>query len=111
MTGRRFERTDGSAGALEVQAALTVDSSDWGDVIRLSGARYARGRRTAKSRFNEPSAPENPTPEERNEMNPISWCVVLRETGREATVADARGLRCAQVRRAGEDAASSWTAT
>ena len=80
-----FTKTDGGVGSLEVKAKLTVDSSDWGDVIRLSGARYAAGA-DPKSRFNEPSAPENPTPEERNEMNPISWCVVLRETNREAVV-------------------------
>jgi hypothetical protein len=85
VTGASFVRTDDVPGTLEVSATLTVDSSDWGDVIRLSGARYAAGA-DAKSRFNEPSAPENPTPEERNEMNPISWCVVLRETEREAIV-------------------------
>lgn len=85
VSGVVFTRTDGSAGTLEVQAKLTVDSTDWGDVIRLSGARHAAGA-DARSRFNEPSAPENPTPEERNEMNPLSWCVVLRETDRERVV-------------------------
>lgn len=85
VSGVVFTRTDGGKSTLEVQAKLTVDSTDWGDVIRLSGARYAAGA-DAKSRFGEPSAPENPTPEERNEMNPISWCVVLRETDKETVV-------------------------
>lgn len=85
VSGVEFAQTDGRPGTLTVAAKLTVDSSDWGDVIRLSGARYGAGA-DAKSRFNEPSAPENPTPEERNEMNPLSWCIVLRETDRESVV-------------------------
>ncbi|HND53031.1 MAG TPA: FAD-dependent oxidoreductase, partial [Pirellulaceae bacterium] len=53
--------------------------SDWGDVIRLSGARYGAGP-DLKSRFGEPSAPESLDEAGRQEMNPISWCLVLRET-------------------------------
>ena len=43
---------------LFVSAKLTLDSSDWGDVIRLSGASYSAGP-DLKSRFGEPSAPES----------------------------------------------------
>ncbi|KAF0181366.1 MAG: hypothetical protein FD161_39 [Limisphaerales bacterium] len=74
-----------NAALLSVRAKLTVDSSDWGDVIRFSGAKYAAGP-DLKSRFGEASAPEKLTGEERNEMNPLSWCVVLREAGRVATI-------------------------
>lgn len=70
----------------EVRATLTLDSSDWGDVIRLSGAKYGAGP-DLKSRFGEASAPEAFDEAGAQEMNPISYCVVLRETvGRDATV-------------------------
>ena len=38
VTGVRFASASGGA-PLEVRARLTVDATDWGDVIRLSGAR------------------------------------------------------------------------
>ncbi len=85
VRGVTFEGAARAEEVLEVSAKLTVDSSDWGDVIRLSGAPYAVGV-DAKSRFGEEGAPENPTPEERHELNPITWCVVLREAGRDCTI-------------------------
>jgi len=85
VAGVTFERTDGSPGQLTVRARLTVDSSDWGDVIRLSGAKYGAGP-DLKARFNEPSAPEAFDEDGRQEMNPITWCLVLREAGRDATI-------------------------
>ncbi|MBL9144383.1 MAG: FAD-dependent oxidoreductase [Verrucomicrobiaceae bacterium] len=71
---------------LTVKASLVVDSSDWGDVIRLSGAGYMAGP-DLKSRFNEPSAPESLDEGGDQEMNPISWCPLLREAGRDSTIA------------------------
>ncbi len=72
---------------LTVSAKLTIDASDWGDVIRLSGAKYGAGP-DLRSRFNEPSAPETFDDAGAQEMNPISWCVVLRESGgKDATIA------------------------
>lgn len=71
---------------LTVNATLTLDSSDWGDVIRLSGAKYGAGP-DLKSRFGEESAPAAFDEAGEQEMNPISYCVVLRETlGKDATV-------------------------
>lgn len=71
---------------LTVNAPLTIDASDWGDVIRLSGAKYSAGP-DLKSRFGETSAPESFDDAGAQEMNPISYCVVLRETlGKDATV-------------------------
>jgi hypothetical protein len=80
VTGVVFE-TPGDAPnkkRIIVKARLTVDCSDWGDVIRLSGARYAAGI-DLKARFGEPSAPDTADGSARNEMNPISWCLVVRE--------------------------------
>lgn len=87
VTGVQFHRTDRSdPSALTVNATLTLDSSDWGDVIRLSGAKYGAGP-DLKSRFGEDSAPAAFDDAGEQEMNPISYCVVLRETlGKDATV-------------------------
>jgi hypothetical protein len=70
---------------LIVHAELTLDSSDWGDVIRLSGAKYSAGP-DLKSRFGEPSAPATYDDGDPQEMNPLSWCVVLREAGKNSTI-------------------------
>lgn len=80
-----FEHTADSTDRLTVAARLTIDASDWGDVIRLSGAKWAAGP-DLKSRFNEPNAPAGPLKDDRNEMNPLSWCLVLREAGKDATI-------------------------
>lgn len=80
-----FERTSESNERLAVGAKLTLDSSDWGDVIRLSGAKYGAGP-DLKSRFGEPSAPESFDEAGRQEMNPLSWCVHLREAGEDMTI-------------------------
>ncbi len=85
VQGVTFARPDGAGEALEVQAALTVDSSDWGEVMRLSGAAYMAGP-DLRSRFGEPSAPETLEPGGNQEMNPLSWCPLLRETGAESTI-------------------------
>jgi hypothetical protein len=87
VTGVKFHRTDRSdASDMTVNATLTLDSSDWGDVIRLSGAKYGAGP-DLKSRFGEDSAPAAFDEAGAQEMNPISYCVVLRETlGQDATV-------------------------
>lgn len=86
LIGAEFESTKGGADRLQVRARLTMDASDWGDIIRLSGAAYGAGP-DLKSRFGEESAPETFDDAGRQEMNPISWCMVLRETGgRDATI-------------------------
>ena len=81
-----FESTNGGGSRLRVRARITMDAGDWGDVIRLSGAAYGAGP-DLKSRFGEASAPESYDDAGRQEMNPISWCMVLRETrGQPATI-------------------------
>jgi hypothetical protein len=70
---------------LTVKARLTIDASDWGDVIRLSGAKYAAGP-DLKARFGEEHAPAGPLGEHAHEMNPLTYCLVLREAGKEAVI-------------------------
>jgi hypothetical protein len=53
VSGVTFSKVDHPGETMEVRAALTVDSSDWGDVIRLSGAKYMAGP-DLKCRFKEP---------------------------------------------------------
>lgn len=84
VTGCVFVRSP-SGSSLTVRAKLTLDSSDWGDVIRLSGAKYAAGP-DLKSRFGETSAPAEFDDAGRQEMNPVSWCVVLREAGKNSII-------------------------
>ncbi|MBA4191229.1 MAG: hypothetical protein C0467_24880 [Planctomycetaceae bacterium] len=90
VTSVEFAAPDDPKKSLVVTARLTIDCSDWGDVIRLSGARYAAGP-DLKKRFGEPGAPEGPLSDDRNEMNPLSWCVVLREAGKDSTIAKPDG--------------------
>lgn len=68
-----------------IHARLTIDASDWGDVIRLSGAEYMAGP-DLKSQFGESGAPETFDDVGRNEMNPITWCMILRETDRPTVI-------------------------
>jgi hypothetical protein len=79
LTGVTFARGEQE---LEVRARLTIDASDWGDVIRLSGAKWLAGP-DPKARFEEPSAPPEITEANRREMNPLTYCVVLRGTKEE----------------------------
>jgi hypothetical protein len=88
VTGCVFVRRSGfspSSSPLTVRAKLTLDSSDWGDVIRLSGAKYGAGP-DLKSRFGEASAPAAFDDAGQQEMNPLSWCVVLREAGKNSVI-------------------------
>lgn len=88
VSGVRFHKANLE---LEVAARLTIDASDWGDVIRLSGARWSAGP-DAQARFDEPSAPAAITEANRREMNPLTYCVVLRGSDREEAIAAPDGF-------------------
>ena len=74
----------------EVAARLTIDASEWGDVIRLSGAKWSAGPDT-KVRFDEPSAPAEITDDNRREMNPLTYCVSLRGSSKEEVIPPPEG--------------------
>lgn len=84
------EGGDGSGGAgkgsaaIRVAATLTIDASDWGDAIQVSGAAWECGP-DPKSRYGEPSAPgdEDILP---NEMNPITWAMIVAESDGETPI-------------------------
>lgn len=89
VSGVRFAPSifskDAADATFDVTAQLVIDSSDLGDVIRLSGAAYMAGP-DLKSRFGEPSAPETLEPGGHQEMNPLSWCPLVREAGKDSTI-------------------------
>jgi hypothetical protein len=63
---------------LAVKARLTIDATDWGDVVQLAGAGYMCGP-DLRSRFSEASAPFDESQLVRGEMNPLTYCLLLRE--------------------------------
>ena len=56
---------------LRVNARITIDASDLGDIIRLSGAAYSAGP-DSSARFGETNAPETIDDSNRNGMNPVT---------------------------------------
>lgn len=91
VVGVKFDR------GLEVRAALTIDASDWGDVIRLGGVKHYLGV-DPKSRFGEANAPEVVGAVERQEMNSITWTMTLVEKPDAKPIAKPEGY----------DAANYW---
>ncbi len=70
---------------MEIEASMTIDATDWGgcDSLERDGL---YGCPDLRSRFDEPSAPEVLSESGHQEMNPISWVSLLRETGVESTI-------------------------
>ncbi|MBI5802698.1 MAG: FAD-dependent oxidoreductase [Verrucomicrobia bacterium] len=99
-----------NAALLEVRARLTIDASDWGDVIRLSGAKWSAGP-DAKARFGEPSAPEQITEANRREMNPLTWCVVVRGTANESILPEPPGFDPRRYLGCSRETRTNFTAT
>ncbi len=79
LTGVVFRSSVDAEFDLTVLAAITIDASDWGDVIKLSGAGYEFGP-DLRSTYDEPLAPESRDGYPLTDMNPITYCMVLNET-------------------------------
>ena len=75
VLGVNFVSNDGKK-PLAVRAPITIDATDWGDVIQGSDAKWDTGI-DAKSEFEEPSAPESSEPT--TDLNPITWCMILEQ--------------------------------
>lgn len=76
---------DAQGGERTFRAALTIDASDWGDVIRLGDVAHFSGVDPA-SRFGEKDEPTTLGPDERQEMNPITYTITLRESDRDSAI-------------------------
>ncbi len=75
----RFAATEGDLAEIDVVARLTVDASDWGDAIKVSGAAYEFGP-DLQEKYGEPLAPTSRADYPLTDMNPITYCMVLNET-------------------------------
>lgn len=73
-----------------IKARLTIDATDWGDVIKLSGAGYEFGP-DLKQKYNEPEAPTSREDYPITDMNPITYCVVIEETDKQQPIPKPRG--------------------
>ena len=76
---------DSAEADLHVTAKLTIDASDWGEAIQVSGAAYECGP-DPRSRYGEPSAPPNLDNNPPNEMNPITWAMIIKESDGETPI-------------------------
>ena len=63
---------------LEIRAPLSIDASDFGDAIQVSGTAFEVGP-DPHSRYHEPSAPKDLSEFPPNEMNPITWPMIVEE--------------------------------
>ncbi len=79
-----FAPVGGGPADVHVRAKLTVDATDWGEVIQVSGAAFECGP-DPRSRYGEPSAPEEGTFPP-NEMNPITWAMIVAESEGETPI-------------------------
>jgi hypothetical protein len=107
VTGVRFSK---GSDLLDVHARMTIDASDWGDVIRLGGAKWSAGP-DLKSRFGEPSAPEKIDESNRREMNPITYCAVLRGIAGERIIPEPEGFDARRYFGVSRETRGEFTAT
>lgn len=68
-----------------VRARMTIDASDWGEAIQVAGAAFECGP-DLRSRYNEPSAPDDPAKAPSNEMNPITWPMIIEQADGETPI-------------------------
>ncbi|PQO35251.1 hypothetical protein C5Y96_09425 [Blastopirellula marina] len=85
--GVTFRSTAGGQ-SLIVQAKVTIDASDWGDVIQKSGAGWDVGL-DARAEYDEPSAPESGEPT--TDVNPITWCLIVEERTEDSLIPQPEG--------------------
>ncbi|MCB9940735.1 MAG: FAD-dependent oxidoreductase [Planctomycetaceae bacterium] len=87
LKGLWFASLEGKQVDLHVEAKLTIDASDWGEAIQVSGAAFECGP-DPRSRYAEPSAPEDLSENPPNEMNPITWAMIVAESDADTPIAE-----------------------
>ncbi|MEZ6126273.1 MAG: FAD-dependent oxidoreductase [Planctomycetaceae bacterium] len=85
LTGLTFAPVDGAAPDLQVSAKVTVDASDWGEAIQAAGAEFECGP-DPRDRHHEPSAPPDLSDNPPNEMNPITWPMIVEQADSDETI-------------------------
>ena len=84
LTSIRFRSLDDQS-QLEVRTKMTIDASDWGDAIQVSGAAFECGP-DPRSRYGESEAPSDLTGYPVNEMNPITWAMIVVQCDQETPI-------------------------
>lgn len=82
-----FEHAQRPNRRIVVRPRLTIDASDWGDIVQASGAAFEYGP-DLRSKYSEPSAPASREGFPITDMNPITWCMVIEETDDWHTIAE-----------------------
>lgn len=85
LTGLWFESVSRPGDPFFVRAKITIDASDWGEAIQAAGAAFECGP-DPKSRYHEPSAPDDLSKNPPNEMNPITWAMIVEESKDESPI-------------------------
>lgn len=85
LTGMTFRSLKDGAQELSVQAKFTIDASDWGEAVQLAGAAFEVGP-DPRSRYDEPSAQEDVSANPPNEMNPITWTLIVEQSDGETPI-------------------------
>ncbi len=88
LLGMAFDPASGAGESLVVTAPVTIDASDWGEVVKLSGAAYEFGP-DPKSKYGEALASTSALPA--TDMNPITYCMILEQQAEEALIAKPQG--------------------
>jgi hypothetical protein len=111
LTGVVFASRAEASPSLTVMAKLTLDASDWGDVVQLSGAAFEVGP-DPRERYGEPSAQADVSLNPPNEMNPITWTMIVEQSDDQAAIPEPPHYdvrRYLRATPAGRSAASSLT--
>lgn len=82
LSGLSFATLGKKTPALHVKAGITIDASDWGEAIQVSGTAFEYGP-DPPERYGEPSAPKDAP---LNEMNPITWAMIVEESNGETPI-------------------------
>ncbi len=90
VRGVRFQSTHDPGQQMTVRASLTMDATEWGEVVKLSGAAYEFGP-DLKSKYGEPEAPESREEYPLTDMNPITYTMVIVETSEENVIPKPEG--------------------
>ncbi|WP_298864124.1 FAD-dependent oxidoreductase [uncultured Gimesia sp.] len=85
LTGLWFAPVGSKKPNLHILAKLTIDASDWGEAIQVAGADFEFGA-DPRSRYNEPSAPLDTADYPANEMNPITWAMIVEEADQDTPI-------------------------
>ena len=86
-----FHGTRQNAAPMTVRATITIDATNWGDVIKAAGAAYEFGP-DLKSKYHEPLAPISRDEYPLTDMNPITYCMVIEETDEYKPIARPTGF-------------------